>query len=54
MVLEHGEVLVVGSKTPEVVAALGRRTPDQRIVDLVRLPAAAQLRDGKGYRGIAW
>jgi GDP-mannose 6-dehydrogenase len=53
-VLEHGEVLVVGSKTPEVVAALGRRAPDQRIVDLVRLPAAAELRGAEGYRGIAW
>ncbi|MCW1960041.1 MAG: nucleotide sugar dehydrogenase [Mycobacterium sp.] len=53
-VLEHGEVLVVGSKTPEIVQALGRRAPDQVVIDLVRLPDADQLRGEEHYRGIAW
>lgn len=53
-VLSHGEVLVVGSKTPEIVSALGRRRPNQVIVDLVRLPDAESLRVEGDYRGIAW
>lgn len=54
VVLEHGEVLVVGSKTPEIVAALDGRTPDQLVVDLVRLPEADRLRGDAQYRGLAW
>lgn len=53
-VLDHGEVLVVGSKTPEIVEALDRRRRDQVVIDLVRLPGAGQLRGDEHYRGIAW
>lgn len=53
-VLAHGEILVVGSKTPEIVTALDERAPSQIVVDLVRLPDAALLRSAEDYRGIAW
>lgn len=53
-VAAHGQILVVGSRSPEVVAAVVHRSPDQLIVDLVRLPDAPQLQGGDNYRGIAW
>lgn len=53
-VLEHGETLVVGTRTPRVIDALTRRSPTQQVVDLVRLPDAADLRGQDSYRGIAW
>ena len=53
-VLDHGEVLIVGSRTPEVLAALARISPDQLVIDLVRLPDAEKLRGHENYRGIAW
>jgi len=53
-VVEHGEVLIVGSRAPEVVDAVARCGSDRLVVDLVRLPNAAQMRGGRNYRGIAW
>jgi GDP-mannose 6-dehydrogenase len=53
-VLEHGEVLIVGSRTPEVVDAVDRAGSDQLIIDLVRLPTAGQLRGSPNYHGICW
>lgn len=53
-VAAHGQILVVGSRSPEVVDAVVHRSPDQLIVDLVRLPDAPQLQGGDNYRGIAW
>lgn len=53
-VAAHGQILVVGSRSPEVVAAVVHRSSDQLIVDLVRLPDAPQLQGGDNYRGIAW
>lgn len=53
-VLEHGEVLVVGSGAPEVVEVISRAGPQRLIIDLVRLPGAAQLRDTPNYQGIGW
>jgi len=52
--LEHGEVLVAGSRTSEIVEALARSSPSQLIVDLVRLPGADLRRGEANYRGIAW
>ena len=52
--LEHGEILIVGSATPEVVAAISNAQADRLIVDLVRLPGAKTLRSQHNYRGIAW
>lgn len=53
-VLAHGEVLVVGARTPEIVDAIERRSPDQVVIDLVRLPDAERQRGSDNYRGIAW
>lgn len=52
--LEHGEVLIAGAATPEVVAALNGAASDRLIVDLVRLPEATKLRAAGNYRGVAW
>jgi GDP-mannose 6-dehydrogenase len=52
-VLEHAEICVVGSRTTDIVAAIdaaGART----VIDLVRLPGAAQRREQPGYLGIGW
>ena len=53
-VLEHGEVLIVGSRTPEVISAIEAAGPEQLIIDLVRLPEATAMRDQSNYRGVAW
>jgi GDP-mannose 6-dehydrogenase len=52
--LEHAEVLVAGSRTPEIVDALARSSSSQLVVDLVRLPDADEKRGRANYRGIAW
>ena len=54
MILDHAEVLVVGSAATEIVDAIGRRSPDQFVIDLVRLPDAQNLRNGGKYRAVAW
>ena len=53
-VVEHGEVLIVASRAPEVVDALARAGADRLIIDLVRLPNAGQLRETPNYQGIGW
>lgn len=54
-VIRHSDVLIVGSRSTDIVDALARlRTPTQHIIDLVRLPDAAELRGQSNYRGIAW
>jgi GDP-mannose 6-dehydrogenase len=53
-VLDHGEVLIIGSRTPEVLDALARSTSEQLVIDLVRVPGADELRARDNYRGIAW
>jgi GDP-mannose 6-dehydrogenase len=53
-VLEHGDVLIVGSRTPEVVDVLARAGSERLIIDLVRLPNAGQLRGTPNYQGIGW
>jgi GDP-mannose 6-dehydrogenase len=53
-ILEHGQVLIVGSRTPEVVDAVAKADSDRLIIDLVRLPDAAQLRESSNYQGIGW
>jgi GDP-mannose 6-dehydrogenase len=52
-VVEHGQVLVVGSRHPAVLDALAA-SEGRWIVDLVRLPDAAVRRGGDRYLGIAW
>jgi GDP-mannose 6-dehydrogenase len=53
-VLEHGEVFIVGSKEPSVVAAVDRVLDRQTVIDLVRLPDAATRREAANYTGIGW
>ena len=50
-VVAHGETLVVGATSPEVVKALNGAN-DRAIIDLVRFPGARE--GAKGYAGIAW
>ena len=53
-VLEHGEVLIVGTRAPEVLEVLGRAGAERLIIDLVRLPDADQRRGTPNYQGIGW
>jgi GDP-mannose 6-dehydrogenase len=56
-VLEHAEVILVGTKDPEVLAKLphpGDSRGDTTIVDLVRLPDARARRAEPGYVGLGW
>ncbi|BBY59324.1 nucleotide sugar dehydrogenase [Mycolicibacterium sarraceniae] len=53
-VLGHGEILIVGTCASEVSEAVARCSPDQRVIDLVRLPDARKWRDRESYTGIAW
>jgi GDP-mannose 6-dehydrogenase len=52
-VVDDSEVVVVGTQTPEFVAALARCRPDQIVVDLVRLPMSGAMMKAD-YRGICW
>ena len=52
--LDHGDVLIAGSRAPEVVDAIERAGPDRLLLDLVRLPNAEKLRGNRNYRGIGW
>ncbi|MEV3902896.1 nucleotide sugar dehydrogenase [Mycobacterium sp. NPDC050551] len=53
-VLDHGDVLIAGSRAPEVVEAVARADAETLIIDLVRLPNAAELRTRPNYCGIGW
>jgi GDP-mannose 6-dehydrogenase len=52
-VVAHGEIFIVGSTAPEIVAAMDR-VGDRVVIDLVRLPDAGTRRDGSNYFGICW
>lgn len=52
-VVDYAEVLVMGSSSPAVIEALGRRVrPEQVVVDLVRLPAGIEL--PAKVQGLCW
>ncbi len=54
-VCAHGDVLVVGFKAPEVLAALARtRTPAAHVVDLAGVDAGAAAKPSANYSGICW
>ena len=53
-VLQHGEVLIAGTKDPGVVTAVDKVRDDQVVIDLVRLPGAEERRLKRGYIGIGW
>ena len=52
-VMGHAEICVIGAARPETVTALASSN-GRRIVDLARLPDAADRREGVNYVGIAW
>jgi GDP-mannose 6-dehydrogenase len=52
-VLEHAEILVIGTRDPDVVALLEEGVGSKPIIDLVRVPAPG-LRCRPSYRGLAW
>ena len=53
-VASHGGVLIVASTQAEVLEAVERHAGDRLIIDLVRLPNAAELRGRENYRAISW
>jgi GDP-mannose 6-dehydrogenase len=54
IVVEHSEVLVVGTRESEVVAAIDRAPEGSLVVDLVRLPDADSRRSSSGYVALGW
>jgi GDP-mannose 6-dehydrogenase len=52
-VLEHAEVLIVGTRDPGVVALIEEADGSQPIIDLIRISAPG-LRCRPNYRGLAW
>ncbi|MFI7637447.1 nucleotide sugar dehydrogenase [Nonomuraea sp. NPDC049400] len=52
-VLSHADVCVIGSREPAVLDAVAR-SGTRTIIDLVRLPDAAERRATPGYVGLAW
>ena len=53
-VVDHGEVLVVGTRDDAVLAALAEVPDGTVLIDLVRLPGAEERRRQNGYIGISW
>ncbi|GAB7068086.1 nucleotide sugar dehydrogenase [Mycobacterium hodleri] len=53
-VIEHADVLIVGSASAQVVDAVARLGTQRLIIDLVRLPNAVELRETPNYQGIGW
>lgn len=53
-VVDHAEIVVVASQTPEVIDAVSLLGQDRLTVDLVRLPNSDHLASFSHYRGIAW
>jgi GDP-mannose 6-dehydrogenase len=51
-VLEHVETVVIGNNDPQFHSVPHRLTPDQVLVDFVRIDSARGL-DG-AYEGICW
>jgi GDP-mannose 6-dehydrogenase len=51
--VEHAEVCVVGANTADAVEAVARKR-GLHVVDLVRLPDAAERRQEETYVGVAW
>ncbi|UCE03559.1 MAG: UDP-glucose/GDP-mannose dehydrogenase family protein [Candidatus Latescibacterota bacterium] len=51
-VLEHADVIVIGNRSSEFAAALGRLRPEQRALDLVRL--LDEPPESERYEGICW
>lgn len=53
-VLQHAEVCIVGSRDPQILAALEGLGPEHVVVDLVRMPDARSRRGDPRYHGLSW
>jgi len=51
-VIEHAEVLVIGNRDKDFTRAIEKKTPNQTVIDFVRLNP--DLETGEGYEGICW
>ncbi|MGE3139696.1 MAG: nucleotide sugar dehydrogenase [Thermoleophilia bacterium] len=52
-VVEHAEVIIVGTKDPDAIAALGAAN-GSTIIDLVRFPGSEELIGTPTYHGLCW
>jgi GDP-mannose 6-dehydrogenase len=52
--VEHSDVLIIGSHGPQIDEAMAAVRSGAQIIDLVRVPDAAELRGLPNYRGIGW
>jgi GDP-mannose 6-dehydrogenase len=52
-VVQESEVIIIGNRSAEFADALTRTTPDQIVIDLVRLPMAGSQVNAE-YRGLCW
>ncbi len=50
--MEHAQLIIVGNNADEFAAIIAGRTPDQLVIDLVRI--GDQTSDSEGYEGVAW
>jgi len=53
-IVEHAEVMILGTRSPETLAALDRAIEGTVVVDLVRLPNVRERRTAEGYVGMSW
>ena len=51
--LDHAELIVVGNGAPEFADVLRRTTPNQEVLDLVRVPGAVHGIPAE-YHGLCW
>jgi GDP-mannose 6-dehydrogenase len=56
-VIEHSEVIVIGTRDPVVIKAIDavdEADASRQIIDLIRVPKASAMRTHPNYQGIAW
>ena len=53
-VMDHADVVIVGTRSAETLAALERVAEGTIVVDLVRLPDVRKRRESDGYMGMSW
>jgi hypothetical protein len=50
--MEHADIVIVGNGAKEFAAIVAQRSPDQVVIDLVRI--GEETSADTGYEGIAW
>jgi GDP-mannose 6-dehydrogenase len=53
-VIDHSEVIIVGTRDPAVIAVIDRADQSKQIIDLIRVPQASAMCANPNYQGIAW